>query len=122
MELLSWSFFSWSFVQWSFAWTFLSTFLGNADRCCQIYNPLDQKESRRCGIGEGHCDYDEDCMEGLVCGSCNCPGDEWWNSQGCADCCTYDYLYDEGSRLDGSEADKEGRGTEAEAPETQSLE
>ena len=90
-------------------------FLGNDERCCQIHNPLDQKESRRCGIGEGHCDYDEDCMEGLVCGSCNCPGDETTGAN-CADCCTLQSIDDQNLRLSGKEIDYEGLPTDFTIP------
>jgi len=39
----------------------------------------------KCGLGEGDCDKDSDCKDGLVCGSENCVGagfDKW------DDCCT----------------------------------
>jgi len=36
------------------------------DSCCTPTN--------RCGIFEGDCDDDEDCLGGLVCGSNNCKG------------------------------------------------
>ena len=94
---------------------FCPYFLGNDERCCQIHNPLDQKESRRCGIGEGHCDYDEDCMEGLVCGSCNCPGDDTTGAN-CADCCTLQSIHDQNLRLTGKEIDYEGLPTDFTIP------
>ena len=91
--------------------TFFPNFPGNDKRCCQVFNPLDQKESRRCGIGEGHCDWDEDCMEGLVCGSCNCPGDETTGAN-CADCCTLKAIHDKSLRLP-EDAIKDWLGDEA---------
>merc|ERR1712212_76517 len=29
--------------------------------------------SNRCGVGEGDCDHDSDCQDGLICGRDNCP-------------------------------------------------
>ena len=34
------------------------------DKCCTWYN--------KCDAGEGDCDKDKDCKEGLKCGSSNC--------------------------------------------------
>ena len=92
-------------------YTFFPNFPGNDKRCCQVFHPLDQKESRRCGIGEGHCDYDADCMDGLVCGSCNCPGDETTGAN-CADCCTLQSIHDKNLRLP-EDAIKDWLGDEA---------
>ena len=44
--------------------------------CCTVDKP--------CGIGEGDCDLDSECIGALVCGKDNC-GQEF-NPQ--ADCCT----------------------------------
>ena len=30
-------------------------------------------DSKQCGIGRGHCDYDTECKWGLICGKENCP-------------------------------------------------
>ena len=30
-------------------------------------------DSKQCGIGRGHCDYDTECKWGLICGKKNCP-------------------------------------------------
>ena len=49
------------------------------DSCCTPEN--------KCGIDEGDCDNDNDCQDGLVCGSNNCSnksGDDWESSD---DCC-----------------------------------
>ena len=40
------------------------------DSCCN--------ENNKCDVGEGDCDYDSDCLEGLKCGSGNCPGSRSW--------------------------------------------
>jgi len=40
------------------------------DSCCN--------ENNKCDVGEGDCDYDSDCLEGLKCGSNNCPGSRSW--------------------------------------------
>ena len=43
------------------------------DFCCgshQYDNTNNPKH--RCGYGEGDCDYDSDCVDGLVCGNANC--------------------------------------------------
>ena len=49
------------------------------DSCCNANN--------RCDVGEGDCDSDTDCLDGLKCGWNNCPSSgvlEWdWND----DCC-----------------------------------
>jgi len=34
------------------------------DRCCEIYGP--------CGVGQGHCNSDSECADGLTCGKENC--------------------------------------------------
>eukprot|EP00092_Neocalanus_flemingeri_P086731 GFUD01109342.1.p1 GENE.GFUD01109342.1~~GFUD01109342.1.p1 ORF type:complete len:107 (-),score=1.85 GFUD01109342.1:57-377(-) len=42
---------------------------------CKRSNPdclCDGREGRRCDLGCGDCDVDEDCMEDLVCGTNNC--------------------------------------------------
>ena len=52
------------------------------DSCC--------KETNKCDVGEGDCDRDKDCLEGLLCGFNNCPlprgfwDDEWDRYD---DCC-----------------------------------
>ena len=35
------------------------------DSCCSATN--------RCDVGEGDCDTDADCLDGLLCGTGNCP-------------------------------------------------
>ena len=52
------------------------------DSCC--------KSDNLCDEGEGDCDSDSDCLEGLECGRDNCPyeGDDWDYGD---DCC-YDPL------------------------------
>ena len=45
------------------------------DTCCT--------SSNQCDIGEGDCDYDQDCADGLICGTDNCPSD----FPATADCC-----------------------------------
>ena len=42
--------------------------------------------SYKCGYGEGDCDGDSDCIDGLKCGTDNCV---WWNSavDSGLDCC-----------------------------------
>ena len=50
---------------------------------------------KKCGLGEGDCDTDDECQIGLVCGSNNCKRDfdtsgSNWDSQ--ADCCEGIYL------------------------------
>ena len=52
------------------------------DDCC--------KETNKCDVGEGDCDFDEDCLEGLKCGFNNCISprgflDEKWDRYD--DCC-----------------------------------
>jgi len=52
------------------------------DGCCN--------ENNKCDVGEGDCDSDDDCMEGLKCGSDNCLSARWfwdenWDSYD--DCC-----------------------------------
>ena len=48
------------------------------DTCCN--------EANKCDVGEGDCDFDEDCLEGLKCGSNNCQGPNFeWDD----DCCEY---------------------------------
>ena len=37
------------------------------DRCCEIYGP--------CGVGNGHCNSDSECADGLTCGKENCRKD-----------------------------------------------
>merc|ERR1712226_754509 len=49
------------------------------DSCCS--------ETNRCDVGEGDCDSDADCLDGLLCGTGNCPStrsDAWDASD---DCC-----------------------------------
>ena len=40
--------------------------------------------SNKCGVNEGDCDSDSECMDGLVCGSNNCPAGAEYGF----DCCT----------------------------------
>lgn len=49
------------------------------DSCCD--------ENNRCDVGEGDCDWDPDCIDGLLCGKSNCPStrSEDWDSAD--DCC-----------------------------------
>ena len=49
------------------------------DSCCS--------EENRCGVGEGDCDSDADCLDGLLCGTGNCPSTRsaFWDSDD--DCC-----------------------------------
>ena len=52
------------------------------DSCCN--------EDNKCDVGEGDCDSDDDCLEGLKCGTNNCLSARWfwdedWDSQD--DCC-----------------------------------
>ena len=54
-------------------------------------------------------------MEGLVCGSCNCPGDETTGAN-CADCCTLQSIDDQNLRLTGKEIDYEGLPTDFTIP------
>ena len=52
------------------------------DSCCNADN--------RCDVGEGDCDEDSDCLDGLKCGSNNCAGNRWYFSEewdGYDDCC-----------------------------------
>ena len=42
------------------------------------------KTNALCGIGEGDCDKDSDCLEGLSCGDNNCVGKGFTKQ---ADCC-----------------------------------
>ncbi len=49
----------------------------NDGSCCDKDHP--------CDLGEGDCDDDHDCMEGMTCGDDNCVGDGWDSSR---DCCT----------------------------------
>ena len=49
------------------------------DSCCS--------EDHQCGVGEGDCDSDADCEEGLLCGTGNCPSTRsaFWDADD--DCC-----------------------------------
>jgi len=49
------------------------------DSCCH--------EEHKCGVGEGDCDSDADCEEGLLCGTGNCPSTRsaFWDADD--DCC-----------------------------------
>ena len=38
---------------------------GSYMSCCTRSNP--------CGVAEGHCDNDDDCLGHLLCGTDNCP-------------------------------------------------
>ena len=40
--------------------------------------------SNQCGVNEGDCDSDSECMDGLVCGNNNCPA----GAPDSFDCCT----------------------------------
>jgi len=50
--------------------------------CCTVNNP--------CWIGEGDCDKDSECMDGLVCGKDNCEAGKGFDAK--ADCCHADVL------------------------------
>merc|ERR1719309_561783 len=54
---------------------------------CSSYN--------KCGVGEGDCDKDVDCDDGLTCGENNCRGNQF-NSKD--DCCVA--MSEEDSELD----------------------
>ena len=47
----------------------LATCMGG-DSCCN--------EANKCDVGEGDCDFDEECLEGLKCGTNNCLSDFGW--------------------------------------------
>ena len=42
------------------------------DSCCS--------ETNRCDVGEGDCDKDSHCLDGLKCGSDNCPSSRTFGS------------------------------------------
>ena len=44
-------------------------------------------DDNKCGIHEGNCHSDKDCMNGLICGTNNCAKnhDLWWDSND--NCC-----------------------------------
>ena len=46
------------------------------DSCCA--------EDNLCDVGEGDCDRDSDCLEGLICGKDNCVGNTFDTTD---DCC-----------------------------------
>merc|ERR1712055_18177 len=60
---------------------------------CEGGNGCCGKNGKRCGEGEGDCDYDRDCEGNLECGSNNCAWDKHkcdkWYKPGflCDDCC-----------------------------------
>ena len=49
------------------------------DDCCS--------QDNKCGLGEGDCDHDSDCLPGLRCGLDNCGGSGWEYFD---DCCEID--------------------------------
>ena len=54
---------------YSFTFNFTDSFTGcdgegNYWSCCSSSNP--------CGVAEGDCDYDDDCLGHLLCGTDNC--------------------------------------------------
>ena len=54
-------------------------FCSGGDSCCS--------DDHKCGHGEGDCDKDSDCKDGLICGENNCQmayGAQWSTSD---DCC-----------------------------------
>ena len=51
------------------------------NRCCT--------PERQCGLGEGHCNHDEDCYGELTCENSSCPGDIWQEGNYDANCCVY---------------------------------
>merc|ERR1712032_119551 len=54
---------------------------GDTGSCCTISN--------QCGVGEGDCDSDEQCLDGLTCGTNNCQGQYGWGAEHQhSDCCT----------------------------------
>ena len=54
----------------------IATNCTGGDSCCTLNN--------QCGLGEGDCDSNEDCLSGLFCGHNNCNGDTFDNGD---DCC-----------------------------------
>ena len=50
------------------------------DDCCN--------ESNKCEEDEGDCDSDQDCKDGLICGSKNCNYDSGFEWDSSDDCCT----------------------------------
>ena len=57
------------------------------DSCCT--------DEKLCGEGEGDCDKDSHCKDGLRCGNNNCPQEEG-TFQTTDDCCSADVLCDGG--------------------------
>ena len=51
---------------------------GNIGSCCT--------DTKSCGVGQGDCDSDSDCLSGLKCGSNNCLSDFNWGGSS-TDCC-----------------------------------
>ena len=49
------------------------------DDCCN--------ENNKCGVQEGDCDNDSDCLDGLKCGSDNCEIKTGLNWDDADDCC-----------------------------------
>merc|ERR1711970_1264482 len=54
------------------------------DSCCSVDYDDDGSVDEECGLGEGDCDTDSDCLEGLVCGTDNCQGTGFDSTD---DCC-----------------------------------
>merc|ERR550519_2046997 len=54
------------------------------DSCCSVDYDDDGSMDEACGLGEGDCDTDADCMKGLVCGTDNCKGTGFDSTD---DCC-----------------------------------
>ena len=65
--------------------------LGAGLGACQGGDSCCGSDGYKCGVGEGDCDSDGDCAEGLRCGKDNCPKKDPfdWNddSVGFDDCC-----------------------------------
>merc|ERR1719430_1806463 len=54
------------------------------DSCCSVDYDDDGSVDEECGLGEGDCDTDSDCLEGLVCGKDICQGTGFDSTD---DCC-----------------------------------
>jgi len=77
-------------------------FCDGGDSCCQNH------PNQRCGIGEGDCDEDMDCEQGLVCGIDNCRA--WGSGFDSTDDCCRDPCDGEDSCCSRDSVCKEGEG------------